>query len=157
MQMGDTEHKRRLVFRRRYQILYKWALGSIHFNKKWGWHSLMGLFSKGSFSIKEDYNIKIRNRVEEDEIWEKIWSTNPWPKVATFCWLVVKWRLLMGENLRRRGIQGPSWCVLCANQEESMNHLLDTCPFTADLWDRGAQMFRKSNRCRGDPGQTIRD
>ena len=116
-----------------------------------------GYTQKGSFSIKEAYNIKIRNQAEEDEIWEKIWLANPWPKVATFCWLVVKQRILKRENPRQRGIQGLSQCILCANQEESMNHLLDTCPFVADLWDRGAQMFRKSNRYRGDPSQTLWD
>ena len=85
------------------------------------------------FSIKEPYNIKIRGQTEEDENWGKVWASNPWPKVAIFCWLVVRGRILTVENLRHIGLQGPSQCVLCANQEESMGHLLDACPFTSGL------------------------
>ena len=58
-----------------------------------------GYSQKGMFSIKEAYNIKIRGQMEEDEIWGKVWTSNPWPKVAIFCWLVVRGRILTGENL----------------------------------------------------------
>ena len=74
-----------------------------------------GYSQKENFSIKEAYNIKIRGQQEEDEIWKKVWNSNPWPKVATLCWLVVRRRILMGENLSHKGIQGPSRCVLCVN------------------------------------------
>ena len=43
-----------------------------------------GYTQKGSFSIKEGYNIRIRRQELEDEIWTKKCLTNPWPKVATF-------------------------------------------------------------------------
>ena len=45
---------------------------------------------KGSFSIKEAYDIRTRNQEGEDEIWKKVWETNPWPKISTFCQIVVK-------------------------------------------------------------------
>ena len=118
---------------------------------------IWGYSQKETFSIKEAYNIKIRGQTEEDEIWGKVWASNPWSKMATFCWIVVRCIILIGKNLRRRGIQGPSRCVLCANQEESMGHLLDACPFAFDLWDKGAQIFRKGNRSRRNPDQTLRD
>ena len=63
-----------------------------------------GYYQKGMFSIKEAYTIKIRGKMEEYEIWEKVWTSNPWPKVVIFCWLVVRGRILMGGNLWRRGI-----------------------------------------------------
>ena len=72
-----------------------------------------GYSQKGMFSIKEAYNIKIRGQTEEDENWGKVWASNPWPKVAIFCWLVVRGRILTGENLWHRGIQGPSRCLVC--------------------------------------------
>ena len=58
-----------------------------------------GYSQKGMFSIKEAYNIKIRGQAEEDEICEKVWTSNPWPKVAICCWLVVRGRILTWENL----------------------------------------------------------
>ena len=59
-----------------------------------------GYSQKGMFSIKEAYNIKIRGQAEDDDIWAKVWTSNPWPKVSIFCWLVVRGRILTGENLR---------------------------------------------------------
>ena len=38
-----------------------------------------------------------------------------------------------------------------------MGHLLDSCPFAAAIWDKGAMKFRWSDRIRGQPPQTIRD
>ena len=36
-----------------------------------------------------------------------------------------------------------------------MNHLLDTCEFASSLWDKGAQLFRRSDRRRGTPDISI--
>ena len=47
-------------------------------NLRWGFSN------RGSFSIKESYNIRIGNQEEEDGIWRKLGNTNPWPKVAIF-------------------------------------------------------------------------
>ena len=38
-----------------------------------------------------------------------------------------------------------------------MVHLLDSYPFTSAIWDMGVMMFRRSNRNRGQPSQTIRE
>ena len=67
-----------------------------------------GYSSKGSFSVKEAYNIKMSRNVAMDKIWEKNWAVNLWPKVALFVWLVAQGRILTCENLRKQGIIGPS-------------------------------------------------
>jgi hypothetical protein len=36
-----------------------------------------------------------------------------------------------------------------------MNHLLDECTYTAELWDWAASIFRQSNRIRGNIATTI--
>ena len=64
------------------------------------------------------------------------------------CLVVTRW-ILTGENLRKRGIVGPSHCAMCANAEEIMDHLLDECTFIAQLCDRGVEFFRNSNRVCG--------
>ena len=66
-----------------------------------------GYLDKGVFNIKEAYNIRIRNDAEVEELWKKISTLNLWPKVTTFAWLTVKGHILTGENLRKRGFQGP--------------------------------------------------
>ena len=60
-----------------------------------------GYTDRGMFSIKEAYNIRIRNRGGEEETWKKIWTLNLWPKVGLFAWLVVTGRILTYENLRK--------------------------------------------------------
>ena len=64
--------------------------------------------SRGAFNIKEAYQIKITSQAVVDDIWKKIWAANLWPKVALFVWLVVRGRILTCDNLRKRGVQGPS-------------------------------------------------
>lgn len=36
-----------------------------------------------------------------------------------------------------------------------MAHLLDDCAFTSELWDKGAHLFRRSDRKRGQPESSI--
>ena len=55
--------------------------------------------TRGSFNIKEAYNIRITVRATVDDIWKKIWVVNLWPKVSLFAWLDVWGRILTSENL----------------------------------------------------------
>lgn len=38
-----------------------------------------------------------------------------------------------------------------------MGHLLDSCDFLSTLWDKGARVFRRSNRVRGHPELSIKE
>ena len=67
-----------------------------------------GYSTRGSFSVKEAYSIRISRNAVSDDIWKKNWTVNLWPKVALFVWLVARGRILTCENLRKRGILGPS-------------------------------------------------
>ena len=84
-----------------------------------------------------------------------IWTLNLWTKVSLFAWLVVKGRILTYENLRKRGVHGPSQCYLCSQAEETTNHLLDSCPFAAAIWDKGAIGFRRRDRKRAQSARTL--
>ena len=113
--------------------------------------------SKGFFRIKEAYDIKTGGGEEREEIWRKVWNMNSCPKTTTFSWLELKRRILIGDNLKKRGMQNPSQCPLCLSEEESMNHLLDECPFSSSLWDWGAVILHRSDRVRGHPIQTLEE
>ena len=45
---------------------------------RWGYNQ------KGTFSIKEAYDIRSSNGEAKDLVWKKIWETNPWSKVSIF-------------------------------------------------------------------------
>jgi hypothetical protein len=38
------------------------------------------------------------------------------------------------DRLRRRGLQHPVVCVLCDQEQETMQHLLCTCSFARQFW-----------------------
>lgn len=63
---------------------------------------------------------------------------------------------LTWEKLKKRGMVGPSICQMCSHEEETMNHLLDSRPFVFELWDIGVEIFKRSNRMRGQLDQTIK-
>lgn len=49
---------------------------------------------------------------------------------------MLKGKILTMENLKKRGINGPSRCPNCCNTKETMHHLFVECPFAIDCWKR---------------------
>jgi len=110
----------------------------------------------GEFNLKEVCHY-IMNQDQEDpaQQWVKLWNSPQWPKIKIFQWLILHNLILTWENLRKHGFIGPSRCPLCEEKEETMNHLLDECTLTAEVWDWAASIFRQSNRIRGNISTTI--
>jgi len=63
-----------------------------------------------------------------------IWKWNIAPKFKCFWWLVIHNAILTWDNLSKRGIYGPSRCVLCSDDTEDINHLFVFCRFTKYIW-----------------------
>jgi hypothetical protein len=112
----------------------------------------------GTFTIKEAYFLqeKFHNQLKE-HIWHIIWRSKLWSKVSTFLWLMVHNQILTWDNLRKRGFIGPSICYLCQQQEESMEHILNQCSSSGEIWDQASQIMRKTNRERDNIISTIRN
>ena len=62
-------------------------------------------------------------------------------KIELFMWLVLQRKILTWDNIRKRGMWGPSRFQLCEAQEETIEHLLNSCIFTSKLWDFFATIF----------------
>jgi exonuclease III len=117
---------------------------------RWGYRP------QGFFSTREAYQIKAQSNPPPDsEVWGKIWNLKHWPKITLFLWLVSHSSILTWDNLLKRGFVGPSLCILCGEAEETMNHLLNTCPYTAQIWDQAALIMRTSDRLRDNILATI--
>lgn len=69
-----------------------------------------------------------------------MWRIEAPPKIKFFIWLLLKGKILTAENLRRRGIIGPSKCPNCCKSEETMHHLFIECPVVVDCWGKMASI-----------------
>lgn len=67
-------------------------------------------------------------------LWNQTWHTDGMKKINFFGWLLAHKKILTAENLQKPGINGPSWCVLCPNAKESINHLFLDCTYTKEVW-----------------------
>jgi len=95
----------------------------------WGSHS-------GDYSAAADYKILSADPqiLGNPALWKAIWQVKSLPKVDFFIWTLTHNNLMIGDNLRRKGWEGPSRCPLCYSQEESDDYLLLTCPFAKEVW-----------------------
>jgi hypothetical protein len=116
-----------------------------------------GYTPNGNFTLKEGYNLQENfQNIQKEHIWEIIWKSKFWPKISTFLWLLVQNKILTWDNLRRRGFIGPSIFHLCQQQEETMEHLLNHCPFSELIWNQAAQSMRRTRRERNNIINTIK-
>jgi hypothetical protein len=88
------------------------------------------------FSAKLGYQL-----LEDDDFtgevkawWSPLWKVNAPLKVKNLTWLVLENKILTWDNGVKHGWIGPSWCVLCRNNEETMHHLFISCSFVQNVW-----------------------
>ena len=90
----------------------------------------------GIYTVKEGYRFISNNESisRADNKWIKVWCNDSLPKINAFFWILAHRKILTAENLKKRGIQGPSRCVLCKEAEETINHFFLHCKFYIEVW-----------------------
>ncbi|XP_059068502.1 uncharacterized protein LOC131859007 [Cryptomeria japonica] len=97
-----------------------------------------------------EYNVKLGYEVQRHRVINPNWPSklcwNNWilPKARAFLWIALHGRILTGDRLKTIGIHGPSWCVLCNAEEESVDHLLFNYMFAQKCWE---WFLRMANLC----------
>lgn len=76
-----------------------------------------------AFTVKSLYTFLQDSGVTETKL-VPIWKIKIPLKVKFFCWLVVRRKVLMKDNLLKRGWLGADTCDLCLDESENVNHLL---------------------------------
>jgi hypothetical protein len=66
--------------------------------------------------------------------WRRIWKSWAPGKCKFFMWLVAHGRCWTADRLARKGLPHPQRCLLCDQEEETMNHLLVSCVFSREVW-----------------------
>lgn len=95
-----------------------------------------------SYTVKAGHQY-LCNRIYQISLWNHlkiVWRTEAPPKIKFFIWLLLKGKILIAENLRRRRIISPSRCSNCCKSKEMMHHLFVECPVVMDCWGRMASM-----------------
>jgi hypothetical protein len=62
-------------------------------------------------------------------------------------------KIITWENLAKRGLIGPSRCILCGEKEETMNHLFFECQLSKYIWSLIVKEVKIDNCWEG--GQII--
>jgi hypothetical protein len=116
----------------------------------WSWDT-----KGGQVNAKQAYEVQMMENVEvEPNYWYvELWTWQLPLKVKLFIWLMLEQRILTWENLVKRGIYGPSRCVLCGNDEETVYHLFVDCSFTKDIWFTIIKDLKLTNNWEG--GQIV--
>ncbi|XP_059070959.1 uncharacterized protein LOC131862033 [Cryptomeria japonica] len=94
------------------------------------------------YSVKLGYQVQRSVREKCDWPTSLCWDKMVAPRAGAFLWAVMHERILTGERLKMYGICGPSICVMCKSNEETINHLLMECPFARQCWNWLCQSLR---------------
>jgi ribonuclease HI/exonuclease III len=79
--------------------------------------------------------------------WKGLWGHKTIPKIDFFCWLMCHNRILTGDRLKKRGLQGPSRCIMCLENEENLCHLMLECNFAQEIWNEALGPWRNALIC----------
>lgn len=79
-----------------------------------------GYTPRGTYKTKEAYKLMLQTQELVDPAWNRIWTTEIWPKISTFTWLLYHQRILTWDNLIKRVFQGPFYYPNCQNHEETI-------------------------------------
>jgi len=76
-----------------------------HDQRRWGNNN------EGTFNLKEAKRLVSElDSNEPDRVWKNLWRHQGWMKTKLFMWLVHHKKILTWENIRKRGVLGPSIC-----------------------------------------------
>ena len=64
----------------------------------------------------------------------KGWKLNLPPKLKMFWWKVLHNGLPVADNLRKRGINIYSYCQVCGEEIETVQHMLMRCRVAKEIW-----------------------
>jgi hypothetical protein len=68
------------------------------------------------------------------QYWELIWKTWSPPKCKFFLWLADLGRCWTADRLQKRSLSHPDKCVLCDQDQETIDHILVGCVFARSFW-----------------------
>jgi zinc-binding in reverse transcriptase len=84
------------------------------------------------FTVKSSYDF-IQNRPTVTSHLKNICQISAPLRVLIFAWLLLRYSILIIDNLKKRGWQLPNRCIMCLSAEESINHLFQDCGYIREI------------------------
>lgn len=94
-----------------------------------GWGDSQYTVCKGFKLLQEN-----RSSFPCSKLWKTEWHPDGMTKINSFILLLAHCKVLTAENLRKKGILGPSWCALFRQHKESIQHLFVHCSDAKMTW-----------------------
>lgn len=111
--------------------------------------------TKGVFSVKSAYHIQkelegslaagCSLRREGSEVWKRLWRLNIPNAEKVFFWRACHNILPTRDNLIRKNIIDDACCPVCGREDETITHILWSCPSAQDVWSAASVIFQKSH------------
>lgn len=89
--------------------------------------------ANGIFSSKSAYKAFFYGSITFKS-WKRLWKSWALPKCKAFLWLALRNRCWTADILAKRGLPHPPACVLCNQEDESVQHILTNCIFARQFW-----------------------
>jgi len=99
----------------------------------------------GDFSVKSAYwlacqiqNSKVRRDASNfpsiNTLKDQAWKLQTDPKIKVFLWKALSGALPVADRLNRRGMRLDNVCQGCGGSDETINHVLFSCPIARQIW-----------------------
>lgn len=108
------------------------------------------LAQNGDFSVNKAYKALTAPQVPLDQqtkrVWEVIWKKGQVaPRIRLFFWKLINNALPLSSILAHRMRRGDPTCLICGQHDESVTHMLLTCPFARSCWMSSPVPLRTEN------------
>jgi hypothetical protein len=87
----------------------------------------------GNYTTKSAYNMLHTGSIALPGH-KLIWKTRAPMRIKIFLWFAFKCRHWTGDRRRRHGLEAKELCYLCDQGQETIDHIIATCPFTQEVW-----------------------
>jgi hypothetical protein len=98
---------------------------------KRGWGAISRIYTT---AVGYQHTASVPHVSPDPTIWKSIWTSKSISKIDMVVWTMAHKGILTGENLRRKGWEGPSRCPLRFQEEDTIDHLLLNCVFSKEVW-----------------------
>jgi hypothetical protein len=95
---------------------------------------IWSLYGFGKFDVCS-YYAKLTDMNDISFPWKSIWSVKAPRQVSSFIWTTAWGKILTNDNLIKRGYSLVSWCCMCQQSGEIVEHLLLHCDIASGLWN----------------------